>query len=238
MLCYVLGVAPDEFGLVPDGEGWVSVKELIKALGDQQGWQGVRASMVEDTARRLAPKDLQLAENKIRCLSRQPPRPHYGVEPPGHLYLGLRPRAWPVVRQRGLLAGESGPLVLCADEESALTLGRRKDPEPVLITVQARQAAGQGVIFALLGERLYLCDWVPPDCLLGPPVVEHIPEKKPAPRPDEERTKGRRPPAPGAMPGSFFITAEDVEKPYARKGLKKEIAWKKERRRGRRRGEE
>ena len=234
MLGYVLGVAPGEFGLVPDEQGWVSIKELIKALNEQEGWRGVRASMVRDAASRLAPDELELNEGRVRSLSRKPPRPRYGVEPPTHLYLGVRPRTWPVIQERGLVAGESGPVVLHADEEEALRRGKRKDPDPVLVTVQAQRATEQGVVFATLGERLYLCDWVPPDCLMGPPIKEKPPEKKPPRFPKEEKQKGPFMPAADAMPGSFTLTFDDVDKPYKRKGLKKEISWKDQRRKDRR----
>lgn len=229
MLVYVLGVAPAEFGLVPDGEGWVGVKELLKALHEEEGWGWVREGAIRDAAQRLAPDELELEGRRVRCVSRRPPRPSWGEDPPPHLYLGLRRRAWPVVRQRGLSAGESGPVVLAADEGTALRWGRRRDPEPVLVTVQARRAAEQGAVFGRLEPELWLAEWVPADCLMGPPV-----EERPAPARSKPAAKPTLPP-PEALPGSFVVTPEQVEKPYRQKGLRKRIAWKEERRRRRRR---
>lgn len=232
MLVYVLGVAPGEFGLVPDEEGWVPVKELLKALHEQEGWRGVREAMLRDAAARLAPGDLELAENRMRCLSRRPPRPLWGCETPAHLYLGLKPRAWPVVSRRGLEARPGAPILLAAQQEDALRLGRRRGPEPLLITVQAYQATDQGVVFAQIAEGMFFCDWLPADCLMGPRVEEHTAPRKTKPKP--ERKSPALPP-PEQMPGSFVVTAEDVEKPYKRKGLRKEIQWKNARRKDRRR---
>ncbi len=238
MLAYVLGVAPAEFGLVPDQEGWVPVKELIKALHEEEGWRGVRESMLKDAAIRLAPGELEMVERRMRCRTRKPPRPRPGVEPPPHLYIGLRRRAWPALKNRGLEANQAGPVVLSPDKDFALRLGRRRDPEPVLVTVQAHQAMDEGVVFSLLGEQLYLADWIPPACLMGPPLPARPPAKKPAkPAPSAPSAPHAPPgpPPPEAMPGSFLVQAEDVEKPYKRKGIEKRVKWKDERRKGRRR---
>ncbi len=231
MLVYVLGVSPAEFALVPDQEGWVEVKELLKALHEDPSWRHLRQGMVADAAQRLAPQELELAGKKVRCKSRRPPEPQPGPPPPAHLYLGLRRRAWPVAQRRGLAAGPKGPLLLAADKETALRLGRRRDSQPVLVTVQARQAQDRGVEFWAWGEGLYLCHWLPAACLMGPALPE-----RPAPR---EKKKEVPPPAPApaqVTPGSFMVTPEDLEKPYKQKGLRKKIKWKEERRKGRRRG--
>ena len=230
ILVYALGVAPAEFGLVPDPEGWVEVKELLKALHEDPGWRHLRQGMVADAAQRLAPEELELEAKRVRCLSRRPPQPGPAPAPPAHLYLGLRRRAWPVAQRRGLAAGPKGPLLLAADKDTALRLGRRRDSQPLLITVQARQAQDRGVEFSAWGEDFYLCSWLPAASLMGPALPE-----RPAPR---EKKKDTPPPAPRpaeTTPGSFMVTPEDLEKPYKQKGLRKKIKWKDQRRKGRRR---
>jgi putative RNA 2'-phosphotransferase len=233
MLAYVLGVAPQEFGLVADDDGWISLKELTKALHEEEGWRGVRESMIVDAVGRLAPDELELKDKLIRSRTRKPPRPRPGVEPPPHIFLGLKRRAWPVAMDRGLEAREGAPLVLAKSEEFALRLGRRRDAEPVIITVQAVQAMDKGVMFSSLGEELFLADWIPADCLMGPPLPEKMPPKKPA-KPKPEKPAGPIMPSPESMPGSFIVQADDLEKPYKRKGIDKRVKWKDERRKGKR----
>lgn len=233
MLQYVLGVRPDRFGLVPDDDGWVPVKELLKALHDEDGWRGVRQGMIQQAAERLSPDTLELDQGRIRCTSRRPDPPDYGVDPPPHLFIAVRRRGYRVIREHGLSPPPGGVLALVADEGLAVQLGRRRDPQPVLVTVQARQAQGRGVVFALYGDTLYLCDRVPPECLMGPPVPEDAPTrkkaKKPPPEPEPLVTQPQTP------PGSFSLFPEEPEKPYKRKGIKKDIAWKRRRRKDRRR---
>ncbi len=231
MLRYVLGVAPAEFGLVPDAEGWLSLKELLQALHDEEGWRHLRGTMISDAAIRLAPDDFDLEGKRIRARERSYDPPDYSASPPAHLYLGLRRRAWPVISRRGLEAGSDGrPVLLAVDEAIALKIGRRKDNEALVITVQAHQAMEQGAMFPAWGE-LFLCDWAPASCLMGPPMEERPPAKKPPPK--KAPAQPHMPP-PDALPGSFSVTPEDVEKPYKRKGLRKEIDWKNQRRKDRR----
>jgi putative RNA 2'-phosphotransferase len=234
MLGYVLGVAPQEFGLVPDEEGWVSVKELTKALHEEEGWRGVRESIIKDAVNRLAPDELELDEKIIRSRTRKPSRPRPGVEPPPHIFIGLRRRAWPVIKDRGLEARNENPVVLARSKDFALRLGRRRDADPVLVTVQAHQAMDKGVMFSGFGDDLFLADWIPADCLMGPPVPERTAPKKPA-KPKPEKPSGPKMPTPEAMPGSFFVQQEDMDKPYKRKGIEKRVKWKDERRKDRRR---
>ncbi len=238
MLAYVLGVAPHEFGLVPDLGGWVAIKDLVKALNDEPDWRFVRESMVLEAATRLALEVLESDGRMVRARERRPLERDYAADPPGHLYYGARRRAWPVMREKGLTAPQGGVLVLLNDAQQALKLGRRRDHEALLITVQARKALDKGVLFSLLGERLWLCDWLPADCLLGPPVPEEQAQKKPhKPKPAATSPGSPSLPSPEAMPGSFLLNTEDSQKPYKRKGIKKDIEWKKERRKDQRRGE-
>ncbi|MCB2188767.1 MAG: RNA 2'-phosphotransferase [Deltaproteobacteria bacterium] len=234
LLIYALGVQPAEFGLVPDEEGWVRVKDLLAALHDEEGWRHVRQTMLADASTRLDPDALEMEANRLRARERRYPPPDYTADPPAHLYLGLRRRAWPVVHQKGLEAREGGPLVLATDPDLALRLGRRRDQEPLLITVQAHLAKNEGAMFPAWGEEgLFLTEWVPAGCLLGPPLDEAETTKKPP----SKKPAAPAAPAPPEHAGSFFITPEPTEKPYKQKGLKKNIAWKKERREKQRHGD-
>jgi putative RNA 2'-phosphotransferase len=234
-LLYTLARNPAEFGLVPDDAGWVSTKELIKAYSQEEGLRWVRESMVKDAAQRLALNELELVERRIRAKERGYARPNYGVEPPAHIFVAVRRKAWPALSKRGLDSGPDRPAwVFSSNKERAMLLGKRRDQDPVLVTVQAAQAMDQGSVFAGWGEDLFLADWVPASCLMGPPINEKLFPPKPQPKRKKEPAKPILPSV-EELPGSFVVNLEDVEKPYKRKGLKKEISWKNERRKDKRR---
>ena len=120
ILRYALGVAPAEFALLPDEQGWVPVKELLAALNQEEGWRGLRQGMLSDAATRLAPELVELEEKRIRVSERSFEPPDYrrlpsGPSLPGRTAQGLAgaqaprhrgdPRRpplgyWPPARQR------------------------------------------------------------------------------------------------------------------------------------------
>ena len=47
-MTYILGHNPDEFGLVPDREGFITFKELLWAFHEEPGWSYVRQSSINE----------------------------------------------------------------------------------------------------------------------------------------------------------------------------------------------
>lgn len=236
MLRYVLGVHPDEFGLLPDKEGWVPLKELIKAFSQEDGFKHVRASMVEDIANRVAPDQVESDGKNVRAREREP-LPMEWTAPPGELYLAVKTKAWPSIKDRGMNPPEGSPVMLATEKDLAMKLGKRRDSEPALVAVAAGLAAEQGVVFRKYGEKLWLAGWLPAACLNGPrikeqPTAKQASAQKAKPKPAQAVD---RMPEPEAMPGGFYPTADEIEKPYKRKGISKDIAWKKDRKKGMRR---
>ena len=73
MLAYVLGRRPDEFGLIPDAEGFVRIKDLLKALHEEEGWGYVNLSHLNEVLLSVPGAPFEIRENRIRCLRPQHP---------------------------------------------------------------------------------------------------------------------------------------------------------------------
>jgi putative RNA 2'-phosphotransferase len=121
---------------------------------------------------------------------------------------------------------------LATTKEMALRMGRRRDIKPVLLTIQALRASEAGVTFSRQGEELYMADHIPLGYFSGPPLPN---EKEEPSKPKRESTF-----APEALAGSFALDMERSpelqQQKLKRKGLKKDIQWKKDARKlGRRR---
>jgi putative RNA 2'-phosphotransferase len=219
MLTYLLCHRPDEFGLVLDPEGFVPVKQLLAALAGEPGWGHVRRHHLEQLAGLLHPPCFEMVGDRIRGLIPGPAnlrRP--GGNLPALLYMAIAPKVHERVFESGLKAPLGQELLLADTPEMALKLGRRRSPEPVLVTVQAQAAARQGVMFQPYGEDFYLSLEVPRKFVhLAPPPQQ--PEK-----PKPEKALLLRP-----LPGPVLMDLPDfLEKPVrARsKGKKREPAWK------------
>lgn len=230
-MAYVLGHRPDEFGLVPDEQGFVRLKDLVKAISEEPGWGYVRQSHIHEVLITRREDAFETEDDRIKAAHpHESVSPVPGVVPPKLLYHCVRQKAYPVVCQEGLSPMGQHHVFLATTEDMALRMGKRRDSKPVLVTVQAQRASEAGVAFSMQGGLIYMVDHVPIGYFRGPPLLK---EKKEATRPKKEV-----PLTPESLPGSFTL---DMERSHElqqqglnRKRARKEIAWKKDARKFRR----
>jgi putative RNA 2'-phosphotransferase len=220
----MLGRRPDECGLVCDPDGFFPLKELLQAVKEEEGWSYVRQADIREVLM-THPGRFELLEDQIRLASPEVSGPLVEtgpVEPPEILYHGARQKAYPHILERGLFPTRYPFVRLASDEELALRIGRRRDPEPVLIRVHAARAHEAGISFSRAGELLYLVPSLPPVYLEGPP----LPKEKPPPPPKKRPERESYIPA-----GSFEIDLRSIPKRLRRERERRSVAWKKEARR-------
>ena len=224
LLFYVLGHRPDEFGLVPDSEGFVPYKELLQAIHEEEGWRYVRRSHINEV---LLGKDRSLFESedeRIRSVER-----HWGLDfhnpvqfLPKILFTAIRRRAHPVVMEKGLRAASEKYLILTPVREMALRIGLRRDQEPVLLEILAEVAKEKRALFFSFGD-FFLSPEIPAKFITGPPLpkelLEHRREKG---KEKEKPLKG--PPTPSS--GTFFLDPSRDPDPYRKAKGKKRKGWK------------
>ena len=224
LLFYILGRRPDEFGLVPSSDGFFPLKELLQAVKEEEGWSYVRQADIGEVLM-IQPGRFELVDDQIRLGRKEvsPPLINPGpVVPPEILYHGARQRAYPHILERGLSPTRYPFVRLASNEELALRIGGRRDPEPVLIKVHAAKAHEAGIPFSRAGELLYLVTSLPPVYLEGPP----LPREKPPPPPKKRPERETYIPA-----GSFEIDLRSIPKRLRQERERRSVAWKKEARR-------
>lgn len=215
MLAYVLGRRPDEFGLIPDAEGYVRIKDLLKALHEEDGWGYVNFSHLNEVLLSIPGAPFEIRQNDIRSVDRNLPGLRVSAqELPKLLYACVRRRAYPHVHAEGIHPSSHPQVVLAADRALAERLGRRIDPDPVILTVNVRSACEAGVVFDPSGEGLFLAGHIPPDCFSGPPV----PREKPADTGKQTAENGLSRPA---TPGSFPLDMEKAASAQVPQSLKR-----------------
>ncbi len=229
LLHYILGRRPDEFGLVPDDQGYIAVKELLKVLREEK-WSQVRPAHLETLPYRLPQAGIEMDQMRIRASDRA----HLPVTTPcrtvpKQLFTCIRRRAYTAVARNGLTPQhDPDRVVLFTDREMARRVGRRRDAEPLVVTVQTTVAQGAGIQFERYGETVYLAARLPADCCRLPAP----------PRPARaQRVEGD----PQAVPpqreaGSFTLDWDRLtaSSPPPKPSPKKSKKWRRERQRLRR----
>ncbi|MBX6422374.1 hypothetical protein [Thermosulfurimonas sp. F29] len=229
LLRYILAYRPDEFGLIPDEEGFVKIKELHLAVSETEGFRGVRRRELETVLEVFARDLFEFRREKGRVRAREVfyGPPEYAEDPPSLLFLPVKPRAWIHVSWRGWT--QPRPALLSPDRDLAERLARRRGA--LLVEVDAARARSEGAVFLRFLEKLYLSSWLPAGSLRGPRVDERF-RARYAPKPKEETTPEPEPVIP------FHPETELPEVPYRKitRGKKKRIPWKEGRKKEKKRG--
>ena len=190
LIAYIVQHRPDEFGLALDEEGFVSLKELQQAITEEEGWSYVRRSHIIEAIYAGGRERYELTDDRIRDALFNP-MPYEPISPPQILYQGARRRAYPHLLQRGLAPLGRTYCILATSPELALRMGRRRDPNPIIVEVQAQRACESGIIFYRANPLIFLANHIPPSYIMGPPLLpeqrpssKKLPEKK---MPEHER---------------------------------------------------
>lgn len=229
-LIYILSKRPDEFGLVPDKEGFVKMKELLKALHEEPGFGFVRESHINELMMHDGRGLFEIDKKRIRAkeICWNPDFEDLVYELPKLLYSCVRRRAYPVVVEKGLFTNADSYIVLSPSRDMALRMGRRKDPDPVLLEIMTYDAMEKGSQFFRFGE-LYLSTWISKHCILGPPLdKEGMEDRRKKKEGDKQGIEKKR--IKEAFSAGTFMLREPKEKKG--KGRKKK-GWKEEARRAR-----
>jgi len=227
LMSYILGNRPDEFGLVPDKEGYITTKEFLKAINEEPNMAYVRESHVREVLLDERDGTFEIDGKKMRSTKRNFCPVNKGrdlASLPKILFKGVRRKAYPYILKSGLLPGSKEHVVMTKDRDLAVRIARRLDQEPIIIEIRAGTAIENGITFYPFGDSLYLADMVPVQFISGPPLPKELPSK-------EEPLKKER----EIAPGSFILKAERDPDLKRRKKVKKGIGWKEEVKKGRKR---
>lgn len=179
LLIYILGRRPDEFGLVPDEDGYVKIKDLIKAIGEEEGLRHIRQKNIDMLFITLQDPPLERDAHLIRARLRDKLPSHKLVTtPPRLLYTCVRKRAYPVVFKNGISGMGVPRVILSTNRALAERIGRRYDHQAVLLTVNTQQCQAKGIDFYGFGDDILWATQIPEGCFTGPPLPEEKTDTK------------------------------------------------------------
>lgn len=166
-ISHALRHEPWLYELELDAEGWVSIDSLLSALGDEaQKWKNLNES---DLARMIETSDKQRHEisgGKIRALyGHSVPGRLQKIEstPPERLFHGTAPKVTALIQIEGLKPMNRQYVHLSTDRETAYQVGKRKAPNPVILSIDALRAHHAGIKFYRGNDIVWLADWIAPE---------------------------------------------------------------------------
>jgi putative RNA 2'-phosphotransferase len=221
LITYILGRRPDEFGLVTDTEGFVKIKELLKAITEEEGWKYVRQSHLDEILYSSPDPPFEILGKRIRAKQRdQLVRPNPAQKLPKLLFTSIRKRAYRSVLDKGILPTGYYQVVLSSNRDLAERIGKRSDQDPVMLSVHVQKSVENGVRFYQSGESLFLAESIPASCFSGPPLPKEKAETKGLDKAEEA--------SPSKMAGSYAINLGDASRsqPTARRSQKRHMDWK------------
>ncbi len=185
-MSYLLRHAPHAAALTMDPYGWVSVPQLLSALGVDRATLDVVVAGNDKRrfeVRSGAPggvAEIRAAQgHSVRVDLALPP-----VSPPSVLYHGTQEVNLPSIRDKGLVAGRRQHVHLSPDVVTASSVAGRRAGRAVVLTVAARRMSDDGHRFYRSTNGVWLADAVPAAYL----DVFRSADPRPAePRPAEPR---------------------------------------------------
>jgi len=160
-LSYLLRHRPKEYSIDLDRNGfaaWIEVVAVTQERFPEASEDEIRA-VVEGAAKRR----FEIQADKVRATYGHSFAVDLGleaIEPPAELYLGTaRDLAHSIVNE-GLKPRDRRYVHLSGSIEEALAVGKRRDPLPAIVVVDASTAYSEGVRFYHSGP-LFLADEVP-----------------------------------------------------------------------------
>ena len=163
-VAHALRHRPAAYGLELDPQGWVEVDALLAALRRRARWASVDEASLGRMLAHATKRRFEMTDGRIRAL--------YGhsvpggvvkapVVPPPVLFHGTTPEALAAIESEGLSPMGRQLVHLSLDRGTALSVGRRRSPQPVVLSVDAAAAARAGVRFYAGNDDVWLADAIP-----------------------------------------------------------------------------
>lgn len=173
-ISYALRHAPWEYELELDEAGWVSVEQLIESINKQEEHRMITVRDIEYIVENSSKKRHEIEKGKIRALyGHSVPMKISKDEktPPNILYHGTSYNAFENIKKIGILPMSRQYVHLSVDRETALSVGKRKDKNPIILEIDTNKAMEIGIKFYLGNEKVWLADSVPVEAITNLKVI-------------------------------------------------------------------
>ena len=164
-ISYALRHAPWEYELELDEQGFVPIAQLLHALNESNSYEReITQADLEQIIKQSDKKRHEIVGDKIRALYGHSVPQNIKKEqgnPPAILYHGTTHKALPQILQSGLKPMQRQYVHLSVDIETATSVGKRRDSNPIILKINADAAQKAGIQFFIGNEKVWLCKHLP-----------------------------------------------------------------------------
>lgn len=168
-ITYALRHAPWEYELEMDDKGFVDIQQLLSAINDENKYfKIIDKSDIIKVMEVSNKKRLEISGEKIRAMYGHsfPMQINYREgTPPAVLYHGTAKRFLDSIKKEGLKPMSRQYVHLSEDTETAKTVGKRRDFDPVILYIDTVKAIKAGIKFYKANDKVLLCKQLPPQFL-------------------------------------------------------------------------
>ncbi len=162
---YALRHAPWEYELELDDEGFVPISQLLHSLNSSKEYEReITKEDLEYIIEHSDKKRHEIVGDKIRALyGHSLPNKIEKIKaiPPSVLYHGTAKRFLDSILKDGLLPMSRQYVHLSVDTDMATLVGKRRDKEPIILEIDAKQASDDGIVFYIGNDKVWLADKIP-----------------------------------------------------------------------------
>ena len=169
-ISYALRHSPESFGLEMDSKGFVDIDALICGLNELQAFErDITRRDIEYIMKIMEKKRFEIVGDKIRAYyghSIESTIQHMEKIPPKILYHGTAHRFEASIKEQGLLPMSRQFVHLSEDLDTAVSVGKRRDKEPLIYSIDTEKARDKGLKFYIGNQDVWLTEKVPPELLV------------------------------------------------------------------------
>jgi putative RNA 2'-phosphotransferase len=156
---------PEKYGLQLDGQGWVSLPALARAIANQhRGYHWLRVHHLVAIAESDPKGRYEVRDDRVRAtyahtveVELDLPTDHI----PEALFYPVTTDEAGIVLEVGLKPTDRRKVHLSKTAKDAQSAGRVRTPEPVILRIDAQAAQADGIIIMRAGKTVFLIDQVP-----------------------------------------------------------------------------
>ena len=169
ILTGILRHFPDRYQLTMDPHGWVSLPQIVRAIGQKHPmYHWLRVQHLVAIAETDAKGRYEIRDDRARATYGHTLEVDLDLptdDIPDRLYFPVTVEESGIVLEVGLRPSDRKKVHLSKTAEDARAAGAVRTPEPIILEVDAKRARGEGIVIKKAGKTVFLVDQVPAEYL-------------------------------------------------------------------------